>query len=448
MPHQTEVLAKTESFNRVAYYLDMGLGKTFVGAEKMWELNSPVNLVVCQKSKVNDWLDHFNEYYAGDYQIFDLTKKSSLLSFKTHVDSQKIYDDQGNKDLIGVINYDLIFRRDWFKKLKDFTLLCDESGVLTNENSKRSKFILKMQPDNVILLSGTPTSGKYERLWSQLKLLGWDIDKKAFWRSYVETKWIEDGDHKREVLVGYKHVEHLKKRLKEYGAVFMKTEEVLNLPERVEQTIMVNQTKEYRYFMKHNIVRFGGKYVKDVGQSFHDEDTALIDEIELVGDNLLTKTLYARQLCGQYHKGKLQAFRDLVESTEDRLIVFYNFTAEYLAMCSVIQDLKRPVSVIRGGIDDRTAYNNHSNSITFIQYQAGAMGGNFQKANKVIYFTLPLGKGSCDLWEQSKKRIHRIGQDSTCFYYYLLVKNSIEIKNLKALKVGKELTDELFTELK
>lgn len=92
------------------------------------------------------------------------------------------------------------------------------------------------------------------------------------------------------------------------------------------------------------------------------------------------------------------------------------------------------------------AYNNVSNSVTFIQYQAGAMGGNFQKANKIIYYTLPLGKGSCDLWEQSKKRIHRIGQKSTCFYYYLLVKGSIEEKNFRALKEGKELTDELFTE--
>ena len=90
------------------------------------------------------------------------------------------------------------------------------------------------------------------------------------------------------------------------------------------------------------------------------------------------------------------------------------------------------------------AYENVQDSVTFVQYQAGAMGGNYQKANKIIYYTLPLGKGSCDLWTQSKKRIHRIGQDKPCFYYYLLVKGSFEEKNLKSLQVGKELTDELF----
>jgi len=279
----------------------------------------------------------------------------------------------------------------------------------------------------VVLLSGTPTAGKYERLWSQVQLLGWDITKKAFYKSYVETQWVENGDgYKEEVIVGYKHVEHLKKKLAQHGAVFMKTEEVLNLPEQIEQKIMVKVTKEYRFFMKNCYL--------------------IIGDTELVGDNALTKMLYARQLCGQYHAEKLDAFRDLIQSTEDRLIVFYNFTAELEAMKEIAAELERPVSVVRGDEDDRTAYEECDNSITFIQYQAGAMGGNFQKANKIIYFTLPLGKGSCDLWEQSKKRIHRIGQDKTCFYYYLLVKGSIEERNLAALQEGKELTDELFKE--
>lgn len=33
-PHQSKALDETKDFNRVAYYLDMGLGKTFVGSEK------------------------------------------------------------------------------------------------------------------------------------------------------------------------------------------------------------------------------------------------------------------------------------------------------------------------------------------------------------------------------------------------------------------------------
>lgn len=421
MQHQTDALNQTEPFNRCAYYLDMGLGKTFVGAEKVWRLNNAVNVVICQKSKIDDWVQHFTDYYP-DYHVLNLTKKSEAITFRNEIATLPEY---GQKDIIGVINYETAFRRSWLRDLHNFTMMLDESSLIQNENAKRSKFILKMHPESVVLLSGTPTAGKYERLWSQVQLLGWNITKKAFYNSYVETQWVENGSgFKQEVIVGYKHVEHLKKKLAQHGAIFMKTSEVLNLPEQIEQRIMVKVTKEYKFFIKNSYL--------------------MIDDTELVGDNSLTKTLYARQLCGQYHVEKLDAFRDLVQSTEDRLIVFYNFTAELEAMKKIAAELERPVSVVRGGEDDRTAYEESENSITFIQYQAGAMGGNFQKANKIIYFTLPLGKGSCDLWGQSKKRIHRIGQDKTCFYYYLLVKGSIEEKNLAALQEGKELTDELF----
>lgn len=441
MPHQETALDLTADRNRCAYYLDMGLGKTFVGAEKVYLLNNDVNIVVCQKSKIDDWIEHFQEYYP-DYSVFNLTKKNQAIRFKELVETDKFYDY--DIQIVGVINYDLVFRRSYISHIRNFTLLLDESSLICNENAKRSKFILKLNPESVVLLSGTPTAGKYERLWSQLHLLGWEISKKAFWKSYVETEWIETGDFKQEVVVGYKNVNHLKKKLAQYGAVFMKTGEVMNLPEQIEQKIFLKTTKEYHYFVKNsyllldtlNLCQF-----KD-DSDFQGEDVT--PRIELVGDNSLTKTLYARQLCGQYHKEKLEAFRDLLESTEDRVIVFYNFNEELNRLKKVCESLNREISFVNGSGMSMYAYEEIPNSVLFVQYQAGAMGGNFQKANKIIYYTLPLGKGSCDLWEQSKKRIHRIGQKRTCFYYYLLVKGSFEEKNFAALQEGKELTDELF----
>lgn len=441
MPHQQQALDQTESFNRCAYYLDMGLGKTFVGAEKMYLLNNDVNLVVCQKSKIDDWVDHFEKYYP-DYEVFNLTKKTQVVRFRELIDTSTIYDYK--KQIVGVINYDLVYRRSYITHIKDFTLMLDESSLIQNETTQRAKFILRLQPESVVLLSGTPTSGKYEKLWSQCKLLGWDIKKKAFWASYVDTEWVEQGQFKREVVTGYKHVDHLKKKLSQHGAVFMKTQEVIELPEQIEQKIYVKPTKEYRHFMKNgylvldtlNLIQF-----KDDSDFYGNDVTP---RVELVGDNSLTKTLYARQLCGQWHKEKLEAFRDLLESTEDRVIVFYNFNEELTRLRKICEALDREVSFVNGSGRSMYAYECVENSVTFIQYQAGAMGGNFQEANKIIYYTLPLGKGSCDLWEQSKKRIHRIGQDKSCFYYYLLVKGSFEEKNLAALRKGEELTDELF----
>ena len=442
MPHQEKALDLTADKNRCAYYLDMGLGKTFVGAEKMYLLNNDINLIVCQKSKVDDWIDHIKNYYP-DYAVFDLTKKTQAVRFRELIDTKDIYNS--GLQIVGVINYDLVFRRSYISHITNFTLLLDESSLISNETAKRSKFILKLKPESVVLLSGTPTAGKYERLWSQLRLLGWNITKKAFYASYVQTEWIDTGNgFKQEIITGYKNVQHLKKRLAQFGAVFMKTEEVIELPEQSEQKIYLKVSAEYRFFVKHdyidldtvNLCRF-----KDDSDYYGKDVTP---HIELIGDNSLTKTLYCRQLCGQYHREKLEAFKDLLESTEDRLIVFYNFNEELTRLIKICKSLDREVSFVNGSGRSMYAYECVQNSVTFVQYQAGAMGGNYQKANKIIYFTLPLGKGSCDLWEQSKKRIHRIGQERPCFYYYLLVKGSFEERNLAALQEGKELTDELF----
>ena len=415
-PHQVKALQETEQFNKVGYFLDMGLGKTFVGSEKAKELKKPL-LLVCQKSKIEDWVTHLVDICGFD--AYDLTDKKELDYFLQVMNGDKEVASMTS----GIINYELSFRRPDLLKLKDFTLMLDESSLITNPSAKRTKFIDKLNPSNVILLSGTPTGGKYEKLWSQLHLLGWNISKDLFYKQHVVEEWIEDGDSgfKMRVIVGYKNVDRLKAKLKQYGCIFMKTEEVFDLPEQVVIPVIVTNTKEFRYFMRNSVVT--------------------IEDKKLIGDTRLTKRMYARQLCGQYSKAKLTAFQNLVESTDDRLIVFYNFNEELVRMKAIVEDLEKPISIVNGSIKDLFAYENQSNSVTFVQYQAGAKGLNLQKANKIIYFTLPQNPED---FEQSKKRIHRIGQKNNCFYYYLMVKNSVEEDILETLKMRKEYDDELF----
>lgn len=413
-PHQEESLELTADKNKVAYYLDMGLGKTFVGSEKMIQLGAKVNLVVCQKSKVEDWVQHFKENYPTS-TVIDLTEKNGIRDY---------FDDIGFKPpcLIGVINYDLIFRRPELAELKDFTLMLDESSLIQNETSKRSKFILKkLNPTNVILLSGTPIGGKYERLWSQCRLLGWKISKEAFWNTYVRFHYDNKDGFPVLMIDGYKNVERLKSKLREHGAVFMKSNEVFDLPKTCNNTLFVPTTKEYRKFRKDSIVKF--------------------DNQEFIGDTSLTKMLYERMLCGFANGDKVTTFNDLLESTDDRLIVFYNFKNELSLLEMILMHYERPYSIVNGDIKDLDAYENDENSVTLIQYQAGAMGLNLQKANKIVYFTPPL---SSELFEQSKKRTHRIGQERTCFYYYLTCKNSIEEKIYRTLEMRRDYTEALF----
>lgn len=404
MDHQEEALDLTENHNRVAYYYDMGLGKTFIGSEKLKALNSNINLVICQKSKLNDWYEHFKTYYSN-YNIIIYSKPIS-----------KVPDNS-----ILIINYDLVWRRPELLSLEDFTLMLDESSYIKNETSKRTKFILKLKATNVILLSGTPCSGKYEELYSQCKLLGWKITKKAFWDTYIVTKSMDINGFKIPIVIGYKNVDRLKEKLREYGAVFKKTEEVLTLPEQVENQVKVECTKEYKKFKKDRLIT--------------------VNNTELVGDTSLTNMLYQRQLAAMYNKNKYEALGDLLESTEDRVLIFYNFTGEMEEIKKLCKKLKKPLSIVNGKTKDLKNYESKDNSVTLLQYQAGAMGLNLQKSNKIIYFSLPL---SSELFEQSKKRTHRLGQKRTCMYYYLITEKSIEEKIFDVLATRRDFTNRLF----
>lgn len=403
--HQTRALKETKPFNRTAYYLDMGLGKTFVGSEKLKELNANNNLVICQKSKLSDWYEHFKTYY--DY--------NTLIYNKPHTIPQHS---------VVIINYDLVWRRpELLTTLKDFTLMLDESSLIQNEKSNRSKFILKMKPTNVILLSGTPTGGKYEQLWSQLKLLGWNISKTLYWNEFVKFIKIDVGGFPIKKVTGYKNVDRLKEKLCTHGAIFMKSEEVFQLPKQIENIIKVDNTKEYKKFRRDRLIKIGNA--------------------ELVGDTSLTKMLYLRQLSSQYNNNKTAAIMDLLESTNDRVIIFYNFDKELEILQDICFKLNRPVSTINGHEKDLKNFTECNDCVLLGQYQAAAMGLNLQLSNKIIYFSLPL---QSELFEQSKKRIHRIGQDRSCFYWYLITKNSIEEQIFQTLKQRRDYTNKLFEE--
>ena len=387
----------------------------------MMQLGEKLNLVICQKSKVQDWIDHFKEYY--EVSVLDLTKPNAV---KNWFNRNGIF--LGDEPQVLVINYDLVWRRPELQRLRDFTLICDESGLLMHETTKRTKAVMKLNFKNILLLSGTICGGRYENLWSQLHLLGWKITKKMYWNQFINVEYLDMLDRSIPIVTGYKNVDRLKRKMKRYGCQFLKTDEVFDLPTQNFQKVFVPTSNEYRKFRKNKIVTFEDPYDHENGYT-------------LVGDTTLTRMLYERQLCGMYSHEKLKAFEDLVESTEDRLIVFYNFTEELNRLQTVVMSIGRPISVMNGFRKDLKNYEEKSDSVTFVQYQAGAMGLNLQKACRMVFYTLPL---SSELFEQSKKRIHRIGQERPCFYYLMICKGSIEEKIMKTLEMRKDFTEKLF----
>lgn len=422
-PHQLKALERTRGQKDVAFYLDMGLGKTHIASEKMFEIGNRMGLVICQKSKVTDWVLHFEENYPDVFTV-DYTKPRNQKLTAIDLTSYTL-----TGLVVIVVNYELAWRRPELSKLRGFTLILDESSMIQNPEAKATRFIMrKLKQDATILLSGTPCGGRFENLWTQASLLGCGMTKKEFEGRFINFENLSVKGVPFPVRIvhrkhPYKNVEELKAMLRDCGAVFMKTEEVIELPEQRTVKVLNPIGKAYRRFLRDKVVTAGGR--------------------EFVGNTSLSFRLGLRMLASGYSPAKLLSFRDILHSTSDRLIVFYNFNQELDELRRIAEEQDRPVSVINGMERSMRAYEEDDDSVTFIQYQAGSMGLNLQKADKIVYFSLP---ERSELFEQSKKRIHRIGQKNACTYFIMMSASSIDELIYRALEQKKDYTDELFRE--
>lgn len=420
--YQKAALERVADRRDCAFYHDMGLGKTFTGAEKLMQDHCwQTALAVCQKSKVHDWVDHFKENYP-DVNVYNLTINAGMTLFEWGVIDPQENPNAGGP-VVGVINYDLIWRRPQLMDLTCFSVMFDESSLLQNTSSKRTKAAMELalKANSVILLSGTPVDGKYERLWSQLYMLGWHITERMFWRQYVETETTMVEGFPITKVLGYKNEERLARKMKAFGCDFLKTEDVLDLPEQRFVDVWCDRTKAYAKFARDH-------YVEAYGQEF-------------VGDTTFGAMTVERMLAGAYSEEKLRAFEDLIAGTSDRIVVFYNFDVELEAMQERLGKYERPMSVLNGKRHDLKAFRENGDGIVFVQYQAGAMGVNLQEAQYMVYFSPPLASS---LFEQSKKRIHRVGQDKSCTYYVLKSKGTIEERIYSTLAMRQDYTEKLF----
>lgn len=420
LDYQEQILKKTAHLDRCAYYLDMGLGKTFVGSEKLAMLNMQFALIVCQKAKVEDWVEHMKEHYK--IKTLNLTNKKQYVEFLDNI--------KNNIPQVGVVNYDIIYRRkELLTELKnnsEFAMMIDESSLLANNNSKRSKTLIDLSKyaRGVVLLSGTCCNGKYENLYTQIKILGYNINKAQYWDKFIVYENMDFGTsaYPIKLVKGYKRINELTEMLNE-KCVFLKSEEVLNLPKQIFKTVKNKNIAEYKKFLLTKQIKTD-------------------DEDDITSYHTLTDLLYCRQLTSIiYNKHKLANLKALLESTDKRVLIFYNFKDECEILKEICVDIEKPISEINGDCKNIDNYNHCQNSVTLCQYQSASMGLNLQLANIIIYASLPLDS---TFFEQSKKRIHRLGQEKSCFYYILETENSIDADIYDTLKERKNYTDALF----
>lgn len=425
---QEAALKQIKDRDNVLLAAEMGTGKTLMSIEQSERWDSDILVCLVLKSTLKQWLDELSSQTGR--KVFNGYKKTKKDGIKAFID----YD--GKKAV--VIGYDAYkakcaaLLRDYVNKNAErVTMICDESSLIGHVESERTKAVLKSKTQHKILCSGTPCSGgKMENLLPSMKMLGWKMTKEQFLKDYCYVyEWTDPARPwvTIPIIQGYKNIEQLRAGLKEHGTVFLTMEEAgVELPPETTQQIEITTPAEYKKFMRTGIVEVNGQ--------------------EIVGENNLTKMLYSRQICSVYNQAKAAAVEELLEQAGDEpVIIFYNWTAEMKILESICERLKRPISVVNGQKRDLTAYEeNRPGTVILAQYQAASMGLNLQEHCRIcIYFSPCLSYSD---FEQSKARVHRIGQKRNCIFYTLICKDSVEESIMQTLAERRDYTEQLFTE--
>ena len=409
--YQRDIIDKLKPYNKVALYLEAGCGKTHTSSYKAVSYNVPI-IVVCPKAVIPQWVEHFKNNHP-EWLRYDLSKKQQLQDF--------INGEALNK--VGVITYGLVWRRPELLKLKGFTLILDESHNICNPTSKQTKGVMKLKFDNLILLSGTPNGGAYEKLYTQMKLLGYKPNKKQFEDRYCNMFTMENGGVKFKVLSKtnpYKHIDELNTILRDdLHCVFLKTNDVHELPEQRFIDVPIAVTKEYQKFLKEDYIDLGDR--------------------EYIAGSPTDKLLYSRYLCGADNKNKIDVFTTLLEGIEDRVIVFYNFKIEHNVLTKICKKLKKPVFTCDGSVKEIDKFKNIDKSVLLAQIDASGTGLNLQYCNKTIYFSPTL---KTNVYIQSLARTWRIGQKSKTTYWRLM--SGIDYNIYNSLDKGEDYIIKLF----
>lgn len=424
---QRQALDKIQDRDNAALFWQMGAGKTISSIELTERWNSQILICLVLKSTVSQWTEELAE--QTDRQVFNGYKKSKKDGVKAFIDAT------GRKAL--VIGYDA-YKAKSAAELRQYindnaeqvTMTCDESSLIGHMTSERTKAVMKTKVRHRLLLSGTPaTGGKMEAMIPTMNMLGWSITKEKFLQQFCHVyEWVDPTRPWMTIPIiqGYKNIDKLREGLKEHGGSFITMEEAgVQLPATTEQIISIQTPPEYKKFMKNGIVKIG--------------------DTEIIGENNLTKMLYARQICSVYNPGKATALEELLQQAGDEMvIVFYNWTSELRILQSVCGKLHRPMSLVNGQAKDLKNYQAGTpGTVILCQYQAASMGLNLQRARICVFYSQCLSYSD---YEQAKARIHRIGQNRNCNFYNLICSDSIEEDILETLEQRRDYTEQLFTE--
>lgn len=402
--YQIDHIAYNMSVKRCINGADMGTGKTFTSIFTIELFGLYPCLVITPNSIKLNW--------ERQFKVVNPNLKIQVLDSKSDfINGLQVY----------IINYDILTIRDSKVKFRFNELLttgwksivCDESQMLKNETSKRSKAVRKLSKltEYLFLLTGTPVMNRPSELISQLKILGNFEYLFGGWREFIYRYC----DAKQTVyglnFNGSSNTEELHEILKQTCYYRVNKRDVLSELPPIQETIFevtINNKKEYNK-AKNDLIA----YIKEKYGDLQSQKAVMAESLVLIN------TL--RQLSV---KGKLDSIKDWIdlflESTDEKLLVFGVYNDSLLELSKHYN-----CDIIYGGysIEERQLLIDYfkvsSERILFLNMFVGGTGvdGLQEVCSNILLIELPWRPTDVD---QTISRIERDGQKNNINASFIL----------------------------
>ena len=428
-----------------ALLMEMGTGKTLtsigiVGRLRMAGLISRL-LIVAPLSILGVWRDEFDRFAGYDYSLLVLEGTAAKKA-------DAIRHMNGTALQVLVINFESAWRLE--KELAAWRpdmIVCDEGHKIKTHNIAASKAMhrLAARAKYRLLLTGTVITNKPVDVFSQYKF----ADPKVYGNSFYQFR------NRYFDMVGFGGYTPVMKRSMEgefterlHSIAFRATKaECLDLPEFTDIVQRVD--------LEPQAMRIYRNLVRDC--------YAELAEGTVTVTNVLSQLLRLSQLTGGFIGGddnegvaqvsaaKMEALGDLVDSAVAdgrKIVVIARFVPEIHAIGKMLDKRKIRFAQVSGEIKNRdeqiAAFQDDPDVPVFIgQIATAGLGITLTAASLMVFYSLDYSMSN---YEQTRARIHRVGQKNECTYIHLVARGTVDEKIMKALRdkanLAKALVDE------
>ena len=310
-------------------------------------------------------------------------------------------------------------------------LVIDESSSFKNSKSLRFKALKRVQPSfkRVVILTGTPAPNGLEDLWTQIWLLdrgerlGRTISE--YRRTYF-TNVSKSHDYKILKVNDKDSEKQIHKNISDI-CMSMKTEDYLNLPERIDNFIDIDLPpsilKKYNDFEK--------EMVLELLES--EEEISVLNAAGLSNKLLQFSNGAVYDEDRNYHVMhdlKLDALEEIVENLNGKpVLIAYSYQHD---LHRISERLKKYKPVKLKTDQDIRDWNNGKIKVLMMHPASGGHGLNLQMGGSdIVWFGL---NWSLELYMQLNKRLHRQGQKFKVRVHHLLTKGTIDQDVKKSLE--------------